>query len=111
MTCFHFALLLIRSHLFCFLAAVFFAAASTLSDFLLLDPIHIMNLRVTFNRITAIAALASPSLFAPGVHAADPPGLKTISENPNHLQVVQMTLQLLTLNLQLDMKNLLTQRM
>ena len=34
---------------------------------LLLDTIHIMNLRVTFNRIAAIAALASPSLFAPGV--------------------------------------------
>jgi hypothetical protein len=33
---------------------------------LLLDTIHIMNLRVTFNRIAAIAALASPSLFAPG---------------------------------------------
>ena len=68
---FHFDLL-IRSH-FCSLAAVFFAAASTLSDFLLLvDTIHIMNLRVTFNRIAAIAALASPSLFAPGVFGVDP---------------------------------------
>ena len=34
---------------------------------LLLDTNHVMNLRVTFNRIATIAALASPSLFAPGV--------------------------------------------
>ncbi len=52
-----------------------FAAASTLSDFLLFldSTIHsIMNLRVTFSRIAAIAALASPSLFAPGVFGVDP---------------------------------------
>jgi hypothetical protein len=53
-------------------AVVFAAGASTLSDFLLLDTIHIMNLRMTFNRIAAIAALASPSLFAPGVFGVDP---------------------------------------
>jgi len=31
-----------------------------------------MNLRVTFNRIAAIAALASPNLFAPGVFGVNP---------------------------------------